>query len=106
MFGASLALGRRVLASNTTVNLFYTGFNACNSYDQGLQAMAAVKCPVLMVLGDADQMTTPKGAKPLIQQAKDSGIALKVVMVPNGHHQMSESPDETLDALKAFLKPA
>jgi len=42
------------------VNVFYTGFNACNSYDQGLQAMAAVKCPVLMVLGDADQMTTPK----------------------------------------------
>ena len=106
VFGASLALGRRVLASNTDVNLFYTGFNACNSYDQGLQAMAAVKSPVLMVLGDADQMTTPKGAKPLIQQAKDSGIALKVVMVPNGHHQMSESPDETLDALKAFLKPA
>ena len=103
VFGASLALGRRVLASNPKVNLFYTGFNACNSYDQGLQAMSAVTCPVLMVLGQADQMTTPKGAQPLIQQAKDSHIALKVVMVPHGHHQMSESPDETLDALKAFL---
>jgi len=102
-FGASLALGRRVLVSNASVNVFHTGFNACNSYDQGLQAMAAVKCPVLMVLGDADQMTTPKGAQPLIKHAKDNGIALKVVMIPNGHHQMSESPDETLDALKKFL---
>jgi len=103
VFGASLALGRRVLASNTSVNVFFTGFNACNSYDQGLEAMAAVKCPVLMVLGDADQMTTPKGAQPLIKHAKESGIALQVVMIPHGHHQMSESPDETLDALKAFL---
>lgn len=104
VFGASMALGRRVLASNPKVNLFYTGFQACNTYDQGLQAMAAVKCPVLMVLGQSDQMTTPKAAQSLIQQAKDCGIALTVSMIPNGHHQMSESPDETLDALNVFLK--
>ena len=104
VFGASLALGRRVLASNPEVNVFYTGFNACNSYDQGLQAMAAVKCPVLMVLGDSDQMTTPKGAQPLIQQAKNSGIVFRLEMIPHGHHQMSESPDETLNAMKAFLQ--
>ena len=104
VFGASLALGRRVLASNKTVNVFHTGFNACNNYDQGLQAMAAVTCPVLMVLGEADQMTTPKNAQPLIAQAKESGKALHVVSIPHGHHQMSESPDETLDALKRFLR--
>jgi pimeloyl-ACP methyl ester carboxylesterase len=103
VFGASLALGRRVLASNKTVNVFHTGFNACNNYDQGLQAMAAVTCPVLMVLGESDQMTTPKNAQPLIAQAKESGKQLQVVSIPNGHHQMSESPDETLDALKRFL---
>jgi len=106
VFGASVALGKRVLASNPNVNLFYTGFNACNSYDQGLQAMAAVTCPVWMVLGQADQMTTPKGAQPLIKQAKESGVSLNVVMIPHGHHQMSESPDETLNALKAFLQIA
>jgi len=103
VFGASLALGRRVLASNKTVNVFHTGFNACNNYDQGLQAMAAVTCPVLMVLGEADQMTLPKNALPLITQAKESGKSLQVVSIPHGHHQMSESPDETLDELKRFL---
>ena len=103
VFGASLALGRRVLASNKNVNVFHTGFNACNSYDQGLQAMAAVTCPVLMVLGEADQMTLPKNAQPLIAQAKESGVSLQVVTIPHGHHQMTESPDETLDALKRFL---
>ena len=103
VFGASLALGRRVLTSNKTVNVFHTGFNACNSYDQGLQAMAAVTCPVLMVLGEADQMTLPKNAQPLIAQAKESGVSLQVVTIPHGHHQMTESPDETLDAIKRFL---
>ena len=103
VFGASLALGRRVLASNKTVNVFHTGFNACNSYDQGLQAMAAVTCPVLMVLGEADQMTLPKNAQPLIAQAKESGVSLQVVTISHGHHQMTESPDETLDAIKRFL---
>ena len=104
VFGASLALGRRVLASNPKVNVFHTGFNACNSYDQGLQAMAAVTCPVLMVLGEFDQMTTPKNAQPLITQAKESGKALQVKLIPHGHHQMSESPDATLDALVVFLR--
>jgi alpha-beta hydrolase superfamily lysophospholipase len=84
--------------------VFHTGFNACNSYDQGLQAMAAVTCPVLMVLGESDQMTTPKNAQPLITQAKESGKALQVKLIPHGHHQMSESPDATLDALVAFLR--
>jgi pimeloyl-ACP methyl ester carboxylesterase len=104
VFGASLALGRRVLATNPKVNVFHTGFNACNSYDQGLQAMAAVTCPVLMVLGESDQMTTPKNAQPLITQAKESGKALQVKLIPHGHHQMSESPDATLDALVVFLR--
>ncbi|NDC61177.1 MAG: alpha/beta hydrolase [Betaproteobacteria bacterium] len=103
VFGASLALGRRVLASNPEVNLFHTGFKACHDYEQGLQAMTDVTCPVMMVLGVNDQMTTPKNAQPLVAQALDKGIALEVVMIPNGHHQMSESPDETLDAIKRFL---
>jgi hypothetical protein len=48
-------------------------------------------------------MTTPKNAQPLIAQAKESGKQLQVVSIPHGHHQMTESPDETLDALKRFL---
>ena len=56
-----------------------------------------------MVLGENDQMTMPKNAQSLVQQARDTGKQLQVVMIPNGHHQMSESPNETLAALKAFL---
>lgn len=103
VYGASMALGRRVLASNTQVNIFHRGFVACDSYANGLEAMAVLTCPVLFVLGEGDQMTPPRAAKNLVDQAKATGKTFSVVKVPMGHHQMSESPEETLNALKAFL---
>jgi pimeloyl-ACP methyl ester carboxylesterase len=103
VYGASMALGRRVLASNTQVNIFHRGFVACDSYANGLEAMAAVTCPVLFVLGETDQMTPPRAAKSLVDEAKAHEKTFTVEKVPMGHHQMTESPEETLDALKAFL---
>jgi pimeloyl-ACP methyl ester carboxylesterase len=103
VYGASMALGRRVLASNTKVNIFHRGFVACDSYDQGLEAMAALTCPVLFVLGERDQMTPPKAARSLIDQAAATGKTYRVVKVPMGHHQMTESPEETLKAMHTFL---
>jgi pimeloyl-ACP methyl ester carboxylesterase len=103
VYGASMALGRRLLASNPSVNIFHRGFVACDTYANGLEAMSSVTCPVLFVLGERDQMTPPHAAKSLIDQAKAHGKDFTVVRVPMGHHQMSESPEETLDALKAFL---
>jgi pimeloyl-ACP methyl ester carboxylesterase len=103
VYGASMALGRRLLASNPRVNIFHRGFVACDSYANGLDAMSVVTCPVLFVLGASDQMTPPRAAKSLIEQAKANGKSVQVVQVAMGHHQMSESPEETLNALKAFL---
>ena len=104
VYGASMALGKRVLASNTQVNIFHRGFVACDSYNRGLEAMAELTCPVLFVLGALDQMTPARAAQSLIEQARTSGKTFEVVSVPMGHHQMSESPEETLNALKAFFK--
>jgi pimeloyl-ACP methyl ester carboxylesterase len=103
VYGASMALGRRVLASNTAVNLFHRGFVACDSYANGLVAMTGVTCPVLFVLGESEQMTPPRAAKSLVDQAKAHGKKFTVAKIPMGHHQMSEAPEETLNALKLFL---
>ncbi|MFM8576853.1 MAG: alpha/beta fold hydrolase [Limnohabitans sp.] len=100
LYGGSRALMRRVLASNTEVNVFHTGFKACDSYAQGEAAMAQVQCPTLFVLGHADQMTPPKAAQSLIGQAKNA----RVVKLPAGHSLMTEAPDGVLQALKDFLK--
>ncbi len=104
VYGASLALGRRVLASNRAVNVFHRGFQACNDYAGGLEAMARVTCPVLFVLGAQDQMTQSKAAQALIEAGKVAGKKLEVQSLPVGHHQMTEAPEATLQAIKDFLR--
>ena len=103
VFGAGMALGRRVLASNSGANLLHTGLVACDRYTGGEAAMAAVACSVLFVLGEQDQMTPPRAAKGLIDTAQASGKQISVQRIPHGHNQMSESPDETLFAIRDFL---
>jgi pimeloyl-ACP methyl ester carboxylesterase len=103
VYGAGMALGRRVLRSNAKVNVFHRGFKACDSYANGEQAIAQITCPVLFVLGAQDQMTHPKAAQGLVTKARETGKALQVATLPVGHHQMSETPDATLDALRGFL---
>mgnify|MGYP000856756416 FL=1 len=90
-----------MLASNTKANLFHTGFKACDSYANGEIAMAKVPCPVLFVLGRVDQMTPPAAAQNLVKLARNG----RVVMLPVGHHEMTEAPEAMLAALTGFLKP-
>ena len=99
LYGGSRALMRRVLASNTQVNVFHTGFKACDDYRNGDAAMAQVDCPVLFILGENDQMTPPKAAQSLVAQARQG----QVVTLAAGHALMTEAPDGVLFALTAFL---
>ena len=103
VYGASMALGRRVLRSNTQVNVFHRGFVACDSYAGGESAVAQLTCPVLFLLGGQDQMTQPKAAQGLISAARAKGLRVLVTSVPVGHHQMTEAPEETLVAMRSFL---
>jgi pimeloyl-ACP methyl ester carboxylesterase len=104
VYGASVALNRRVLRSNPKVNVFHRGFVACDRYANGEAAMKALTCPVLFLLGAQDQMTQARAAKPLIDAAKDAGQTFRVTTLPVGHHQMAETPDATLFAIRDFLQ--
>lgn len=104
VYGASVALARRTLASNPRVNVFHRGFKACDSYANGENAIAAVTCPVLFILGAQDQMTQPKAAQGLIDKARAAGKRVQVASLPVGHHQMTETPDQTLFAIRDFLR--
>lgn len=100
LYGGSRALMRRVLASNTRVNVFHRGFVACDSYAGGEAAMEKVTCPVLFLLGRNDAMTPPKAAASLQQKAKNG----RRVLVEAGHQMMTEAPDPVLFALRDFLQ--
>ncbi len=103
VYGASMALGRRVLASNPQVNVFHRGFKACDDYVNGEIAIAKITCPVLFLLGAQDQMTQAKAAQLLIDKATSSGKKMQVISLPVGHHQMTEAPEQTLLAIASFL---
>ncbi len=103
--GTGVALNRRVLASNPEVNVFHRGFQACDKYQRGLEAMTEVRCPTLFLLGQLDQMTPPSAAQGLIKTAEAAnGANVTVKRLPVGHHQMLEAPEATLMALQEFLK--
>ena len=99
LYGGSRALMRRILAGNPEVNLFYTGFKACDVYTRGEAAMQKVEAPTLFLVGKRDQMTPPKAAQSLIGKAANG----KVVMIDAGHQMMFEAPDAVLFALRDFL---
>jgi pimeloyl-ACP methyl ester carboxylesterase len=69
---------------------------ACNAYDNGAAAAAAVRCPTLLLLGARDRMTPAKAG-----QALGALIAgARVTMLPDtGHMMMVEQPNATIDAL-------
>ncbi|KQP17889.1 alpha/beta fold hydrolase [Pseudorhodoferax sp. Leaf267] len=104
VYGASLALGRRVLRSNARANVFHRGFLACDRYANGEAAIAQIACPVLFVLGAQDQMTPPKAAQGLIDKARAAGKHVRIATPAVGHHQMTETPDATLFAIRDFLR--
>lgn len=99
LYGGSRALMKRVLASNTKVNVFHRGFVACDSYAGGDAAMAKVQCSTLFLLGRNDAMTPPKAAQSLQQKARNG----QTVLVDGGHQMMTEAPDAVLFALRDFL---
>ena len=101
LYGGARALMRRVLASNPAVNLFHTGFKACDDYRNGTAAMAQVQAHVLFLLGRQDQMTPAKAAQSLIDNAAHS----QVVRLDGGHQMMTEVPEGVLFAIRDFLQP-
>lgn len=105
LYGGSKALMRRIQASNTRFNLFHTGFTACNDYKQGIAGIKHISAAMLFVVGKSDQMTPPKEAMTLVNEAKAQGKDVKVVTLEAGHSLMTEAPDGVLMALKAFLAP-
>jgi pimeloyl-ACP methyl ester carboxylesterase len=103
LYGSSKALMRRVQASNTAFNLFFTGFTACNDYKNGIAGVSIASAAILFIVGKSDQMAPPKAAKSLIDAAKTSGKSPQVVTLDAGHSLMTEAPDGVLMALKEFL---
>jgi len=89
------------LMERSADGVLHADFTACNNYQGGLEAAKKVKCPVLLILGQRDLMTPPRGAT---EVAANFGNATTVTLQGTGHSLMSEQPDAVLDALIGFVK--
>jgi pimeloyl-ACP methyl ester carboxylesterase len=88
------------LMERTRPGVLHTDLVACVSYARGLVDAAAVRCPVLAIMGSRDLMTPVKGAQALL----DALVDKRTVTLPRtGHAMMAEQPDAVLDALREFL---
>jgi pimeloyl-ACP methyl ester carboxylesterase len=95
--GANRALMQRVQDGGAQWgNLFEHDFRICDAYARGLEAAAAVTCPVHVVLGQRDVMTPPRAVGELAE-----ALAARVHPLPAGHALMQEAPDGVLRALRA-----
>lgn len=96
--GGSRKLMQHIARANPE-HVFFTDFTACNTYQHGEAAAAALACPVQFVLGKKDMMTTPRAAAPLMAALPHAEV---VMLEACGHALMAEQPDQVLDALFRF----
>lgn len=87
-----LGAGERLL-ERAGPGVFHADLAACNEYRP---AAGGVKCPVLIVVGEADQMTPPAAGVDVAAALPNA----RVTRLPGcGHSMLSECPNEVLDAL-------
>jgi len=78
----------------------YADLKACHDYADGLGAAARVRCPVLVAIGERDQMVPPQNTAGLLGALADRRV---VRLSDCGHSLMAEAPDAVLDALRDFV---
>jgi len=96
----NLRLMQRI-ADTHGADVLPTDFAACNAYDGALDAVRALQCPALFILGERDQMTPPKAARSLIDACARPQV---VTLAGTGHAMMAENPDGVRRALAAFAQ--
>lgn len=95
MIGGTLRLFER-----SRPGVLHADMSACNNYTTGLECAAAVRCPVLLVLGAEDRLTPVRATDALRAALPDPDFR---ILENAGHTLMVEAPNALLDALKTAL---
>ena len=94
-----LGAGERLL-ERAAPGVFHADLAACDNYVPKPATAASVDCPVLVVVGEADQMTPARAG---VAVAASLPNAQLLRLSGCGHSMLSEKPNDVLDALaRAF----
>lgn len=94
-----LTCGRYVMTGNTPHELA-TDLKACNAYENGAAAAAAIHCPVQVILGGKDKMAPRKAGLGLVQALSDPQLN---VIEQSGHMVPVEAPNQCRQLLRDFI---
>ncbi len=99
--GMWMTVGGERLLERAADNVLFTDLNACNSFGNGAELAAKVRCPSLVIIGAQDMMTTPINS----QMVADTIPNCTTVKLDRcGHSMLSEKPDAVLNALKSIIQ--
>ena len=94
----------KALFADAGPGVLHAGLFACDRYRRVLDAASAVRCPVLLLLGENDRMTPAKAAEPLAQALIQAGVRATTVVLPDcGHMMMSEAAAAAAQAMRPFV---
>ena len=100
--GTSAMMAYKRLLEQSRPGVLATDLGACHAYTPDDALFTDIAMPVLVIAGGRDMMTPAKSAQALAARIAGCRFAL---LNETGHAMMQETPGETLDALKGFLKP-
>jgi pimeloyl-ACP methyl ester carboxylesterase len=84
--------------------VLHAGLTVCDRYRRAPEAALAVRCPVLLLLGENDRMTPVGAARPLAQALTLAGAQATTVVLPDcGHMMMSETSKSAAEAMLPFV---
>jgi pimeloyl-ACP methyl ester carboxylesterase len=87
------------LLERSRPGVLHNDLAACNVYESARDRTGGITAPVLILMGEHDLMTRPKGAAALADAMPNATI----VIVPDaGHMVMVERPDAVIDELLTF----
>ena len=88
------------LQEESDPGVLFNDFTACNNYQDGEDAAAAVDVDSIVIVGAEDRMTAPKSARALAAQINGAQVS---IIPGSGHMMMLETPDDVIAALKTIL---
>lgn len=97
------AMNLRLMARQADAALA-NDLEACNAFDDGLDAAGKVECPTLLLCGEHDRMTPRRAAVPLHEALRGAPGSVALIVIPQaGHAMMTEAPGAVGDAIGSFL---
>ena len=82
--------------------VLYNDLAACNAYVNGHSAIARLSCPVTLIAGKSDRMTSVKASRRLAEQMHQARL---VELPAVGHAMMAEDPLAVNQAIEQVLAP-